>query len=112
MVITVASPCRRAATLVALSLRDFTFLPLSLSSTKSASFSSCNTSTSTSSTSEEEELDLFRDQVKTFAQNEIAPLAAEIDETNAFPESVNLWTKMGDFGLHGLTVPEHKGVSV
>ena len=55
---------------------------------------------------------MFRDQVKTFAQNEIAPLAAEIDETNAFPESVNLWTKMGDFGLHGLTVPEHKGVSV
>jgi alkylation response protein AidB-like acyl-CoA dehydrogenase len=43
----------------------------------------------------------FRDSVHEFAQREIAPHAEEIDRTNAFPKGVNLWTAMGDFGLHG-----------
>ncbi len=43
----------------------------------------------------------FRESVHEFAQREIAPHAEAIDRTNAFPKGVNLWTAMGDFGLHG-----------
>ena len=43
----------------------------------------------------------FRESVHEFAQKQVAPHAAEIDATNAFPKHVNLWTAMGDFGLHG-----------
>jgi isovaleryl-CoA dehydrogenase len=42
-----------------------------------------------------------------FAAAEIAPLAAEIDRTNAFPRE--LWPKMGALGLHGITVEEAFG---
>ena len=43
----------------------------------------------------------FRESVHEFAQKQVAPHAAEIDATNTFPKHVNLWTAMGDFGLHG-----------
>ena len=54
-----------------------------------------------------ETADLIRDQVMTFASQEIAPLAAEIDRTDQFPRQ--LWPKMGALGLHGITVAEEDG---
>ena len=54
-------------------------------------------------------IDLLRDAVHDFAQAEIAPLAAEIDRSNEFPNS--LWRKLGDMGLLGITVPEIYGGS-
>lgn len=54
-----------------------------------------------------ETYDLLRDSVYTFAQHEIAPLAAEIDHTNAFPN--HLWRKFGSMGLLGITVSEEYG---
>ncbi len=52
-----------------------------------------------------ETVDLLRDAVVEFAQAEIAPLAAEIDRRNEFPNE--LWPKLGDMGLLGITVPEN-----
>ena len=43
----------------------------------------------------------FRELVRDFAQRVVAPHAADIDRTNAFPHSVNLWTELGEMGLHG-----------
>jgi len=54
-----------------------------------------------------EELDLLRETVSRFAQSEIAPRAAGIDETNTFPRE--LWPRLGELGLLGLTVPEDDG---
>jgi isovaleryl-CoA dehydrogenase len=54
-------------------------------------------------------IDLLRDAVHDFAQTEIAPLAAEIDRSNEFPNP--LWRKLGDMGLLGITVPEAYGGS-
>jgi isovaleryl-CoA dehydrogenase len=51
--------------------------------------------------------DLLRDTVKAFARAEIAPRAADIDRENHFP--MDLWRKMGDLGLHGITVSEEYG---
>jgi isovaleryl-CoA dehydrogenase len=56
-----------------------------------------------------ETIDLLRDAVEDFAQAEIAPLAAEIDRSNEFPQE--LWHKLGDMGLLGITVPESYGGS-
>lgn len=56
-----------------------------------------------------EELDLLRDTVARFARDEIAPLADEIDRSNAFP--MHLWRRMGELGLLGMTVPEEFGGS-
>jgi isovaleryl-CoA dehydrogenase len=52
-------------------------------------------------------LDLLRDTVHDFAQNEIAPRAAAIDHDNLFP--ADLWRKFGDLGLLGITVDEELG---
>ena len=52
-------------------------------------------------------IDLLRDAVYSFAQTEIAPLAAEIDRSNEFPNQ--LWPKLGEMGLLGITVPEDYG---
>ncbi|OAN53978.1 isovaleryl-CoA dehydrogenase [Magnetospirillum moscoviense] len=54
-----------------------------------------------------ETADMLRDQVAAFAAAEIAPLAAEIDQTNEFPNQ--LWRKLGDMGLLGITVEEEYG---
>jgi len=54
-----------------------------------------------------ETADLLRDAVETFAQAEIAPMAADIDKNNEFPNE--LWPKMGEMGLLGVTVPEQYG---
>jgi len=53
------------------------------------------------------EIDLLRDTVRAFADDEIAPLAAEIDRHDKFPRQ--LWPKMGALGLHGITVEEEYG---
>jgi isovaleryl-CoA dehydrogenase len=52
-------------------------------------------------------IDALRDAVKEFAQNEIAPRAAEIDASNEFPR--DLWPMMGELGLLGMTVEEELG---
>ncbi len=56
-----------------------------------------------------EEIGLLRETVHQFASTEIAPRAAEIDRDNDFPR--DLWTKMGDLGLLGITIPEQYGGS-
>ena len=56
-----------------------------------------------------EDLDMLRDVVSKFAQAEIAPRAADIDRDNEFP--VDLWRKMGDLGILGVTVAEEFGGS-
>jgi isovaleryl-CoA dehydrogenase len=54
-----------------------------------------------------EEIESLRDMVHKFAQERIAPMAAEIDASNDFPSE--LWEEMGALGLHGITVPEEDG---
>ncbi|MDS1134662.1 isovaleryl-CoA dehydrogenase [Nitratireductor indicus] len=55
-----------------------------------------------------EDIDALRDMTHRFAQDRIAPLAAEIDASNEFPE--HLWKEMGELGLLGMTVdPEYGG---
>ena len=54
-----------------------------------------------------ETADAIRESTARFAAAEIAPLAAEIDRTNGFPRQ--LWPKMGQLGLHGITVEEDFG---
>ena len=54
-----------------------------------------------------ETADAIRETTSRFAADEIAPLAAEIDRTNNFPRQ--LWPKMGELGLHGITVEEDFG---
>jgi len=52
-------------------------------------------------------VDMLRDAVYNFAQSEIAPIAADIDRSNEFPN--HLWPKLGEMGLLGITVPESYG---
>jgi isovaleryl-CoA dehydrogenase len=54
-----------------------------------------------------EPYDSLRDTVQQFAQREIAPLANEIDQQNAFPNA--LWPKLGALGVLGITVDEAYG---
>lgn len=54
-----------------------------------------------------EDIDALRDSVRAFAEAEIAPRAAEIDRSDQFP--MDLWRKMGDLGVLGITVPEAYG---
>ena len=54
-----------------------------------------------------ETADAIRDTTARFAADKIAPIAAEIDASNAFPRQ--LWPQMGELGLHGITVEEEFG---
>ena len=56
-----------------------------------------------------ETADMIRSSVESFAQAEIAPRAEEIDASNAFPR--DLWPRLGDLGLLGITVDEEEGGS-
>lgn len=55
----------------------------------------------------DETLDMLRSTVRQFAENEIAPRAAEIDASNEFPR--DLWPKLGELGLLGITVEAEFG---
>ena len=56
-----------------------------------------------------ETADMIRDTVASFASKELDPIAAEVDQTNQFP--MEMWRKMGDLGLLGITVEEEYGGS-
>src|SRR5262245_31936692 len=56
-----------------------------------------------------ETADALREQVLRFAANEVAPIAAELDKTDRFPRE--LWPRLGELGLHGITVEEEYGGS-
>jgi len=53
--------------------------------------------------------DQLRASVRAFTRAEIAPIAADIDRSNEFPR--RLWPKLGELGLHGITVEEEYGGS-
>jgi isovaleryl-CoA dehydrogenase len=55
------------------------------------------------------EIDMLRNTVRGFADDKIAPIAAEIDRDDRFP--IELWPQMGALGLHGITVEEEYGGS-
>ena len=57
----------------------------------------------------DEEIGLLRQTLSQFAAQEIAPRAAEIDRNNDFPN--DLWPKLGELGLLGITIPEEYGGS-
>jgi len=54
-----------------------------------------------------EDADMLRQSVSGFAADEIAPRAADIDRDNDFPK--DLWRKMGDMGLLGITAADEYG---
>ena len=56
-----------------------------------------------------EDIDMLRESVFQFCAAELAPRAAEIDSNNEFP--MDLWRKLGDMGLLGITVDEQYGGS-
>jgi isovaleryl-CoA dehydrogenase len=53
------------------------------------------------------EIDMLRSSVRDFSDAEVAPLAAEIDRSDRFP--IELWPRMGQLGLLGITVEEEYG---
>jgi isovaleryl-CoA dehydrogenase len=55
------------------------------------------------------DISMLRETVGSFAQNNIAPRAAEIDRSNQFPRE--LWPQLGALGLLGITVEEEWGGS-
>ena len=54
-----------------------------------------------------ETADMLRDSVASFAADHVAPRADEVDRTDTFPR--DLWPKIGELGLHGITVEEEYG---
>ncbi len=56
-----------------------------------------------------ETADMIRDTVESFSSTEIAPRAEEIDRSNDFPR--DLWPRLGELGLLGITVEEELGGS-
>ncbi|AEV39494.1 acyl-CoA dehydrogenase domain protein [Pseudovibrio sp. FO-BEG1] len=58
-----------------------------------------------------EDIDALRETIRRWAQDKLAPRAAEIDETNEFPN--DLWTEMGELGVLGMTAdPEYGGTGM
>src|ERR1700722_4027533 len=56
-----------------------------------------------------DDIESLRDAVRTFAQREIAPLAAQADRTDCFPSA--LWPRLGELGVLGITMEEDDGGS-
>ncbi len=56
-----------------------------------------------------EDLELLRETVRRFAEQEISPRAEDIDASNTFPQ--DLWPKLGELGVLGMTIPESLGGS-
>ncbi|MCV3735953.1 isovaleryl-CoA dehydrogenase [Rhizobium sp. TRM96647] len=54
-----------------------------------------------------EDVEALRDTVRRLAAEKIAPIAAEVDRSNAFP--MPLWRELGDIGLLGITASEDYG---
>lgn len=54
-----------------------------------------------------EDVEMLREMVHRWAQDRVAPIAAEIDASNNFPPE--LWKEMGELGLLGITVDEEYG---
>ncbi|KAI3590324.1 Isovaleryl-CoA dehydrogenase (plasmid) [Cupriavidus sp. U2] len=54
-----------------------------------------------------EDIDMLRESVRSWAEAELAPRAAEIDRTDQFP--MDAWRKMGELGVLGITVSEEYG---
>ena len=54
-----------------------------------------------------DDIQALRELVQHFTATEITPRAHTIDRSDQFPQ--DLWRKLGQLGLHGLTVPEHEG---
>ncbi|PIE15202.1 MAG: acyl-CoA dehydrogenase [Rhodobacterales bacterium] len=54
-----------------------------------------------------EDVNALRDMVRRWVQDRIQPIAAEVDQTNEFPNE--LWREMGELGLLGVTVSEEYG---
>ncbi|WP_415393128.1 isovaleryl-CoA dehydrogenase [Paracoccus sp. SJTW-4] len=54
-----------------------------------------------------DDVNALRDTVHRWAQDRVAPIAAQVDRDNVFP--AELWREMGDLGLLGITVPEEYG---
>lgn len=54
-----------------------------------------------------EDIDALRESIRAFSQQEIKPIAAEIDSADRFPRE--LWPHMGTLGLHGITIGEEYG---
>jgi isovaleryl-CoA dehydrogenase len=54
-----------------------------------------------------ETADMIRDSVRIFADDHIAPIAAEVDRSNEFPRA--LWPELGALGVLGVTVEEEYG---
>ncbi|KZK75611.1 Acyl-CoA dehydrogenase [Pseudovibrio sp. Ad46] len=58
-----------------------------------------------------EDIDALRETIRRWAQDKLAPRAAEIDETNEFPN--DLWKEMGNLGVLGMTAdPEYGGTGM
>ena len=56
-----------------------------------------------------EDLEMLRETVRRFVEQEITPFADEIDRNNTFPQ--DLWPKLGELGLLGMTIPASVGGS-
>ncbi len=56
-----------------------------------------------------EDIELLRDSVRRFAEEHIAQRAADIDQSNEFPQ--DLWPALGEMGLLGITIPTEYGGS-